>query len=106
MLIPVRWMTPYLVLVSEAEFATACAGDPAGLACCAEFLSAEFLLASIGRLHWSVMSLMTPRDHKIPLRSAQILSANVAPMLSFLVLGTVVGLTIVLRATSDLESEA
>ena len=52
------------------------------------------------------MSLMTPRDHKIPLGSAQILSANVAPMLSFLVLGTVVGLTIVLRATSDLESEA
>jgi len=42
----------------------------------------------------------------MPLGSAQILSEIVAPMLSFLVLGTVVGLTIFLRATSDLESEA
>ena len=52
------------------------------------------------------MSFMTPRDYKMPLGSVQILSLIVAPMLSFLVLGTVVGLTIFLRATSDLESEA
>ena len=49
---------------------------------------------------------MTLRDHKMPLGSAQILRVIVAPMLSFLVLGTVVGLTIFLRAISDLESEA
>ena len=106
MLILVRWITQYWALVFEDGFAPASDEDSFVLNRCAESLSAESSLSSVGRLRLSVMSSMTPVDHKMPLRSVQILSVSFSAMLPFIVLGTVVGLTIFLRATSDLESEA